>query len=369
MPQPLMIDPRVQRRPGSLRFAEIPVHRYGTPLAEERERLGDDALLRILRAMVVVREFETMLDSFKSKGRYGDVRYMHPGPAHLSIGQEAAAVGAAHLLGPYDHVFGSHRSHGEVIAKGLSAIAGADGAWLQSVMGDHDCGELLATLEARVPAAGVHDRAEQFLLAGLMAEIFARRLGFNRGMGGSMHAFFPALGIYPNNAIVGGSAGIAAGAALHKRITRSPGITIANIGDGATGCGPVWEAMNFAAMDQLRTLWDDSVRGGLPVIFLFNNNFYAMGGQTIGETSGYERLSRIGAAFNRESLHAETVDGNDPLAVVDAIRRKREVLERGQGPVLLDVESYRVSGHSTSDGNAYRTREEIAAWKAIDPIG
>ena len=229
-------------------------------------------------------------------------------------------------------------------------------------------GRIMALLDRHLPAPDVKTRAIQFLLYGLLAEIFGRRYGFNQGMGGSMHAFFPPFGIYPNNAIVGGSAGIAVGAALTKRLRRDRAIVIANVGDGATGCGPVWEAMNFAAMRQLTTLWEPDYRGGLSVMFCFMNNFYAMGGQTAGETMSFDRLSRIGAAFNEHSLHAETVDGNNPLAVVDAIRRKREILLAGEGPVLLDILCYRQSGHSPSDASSYRSREEFEAWRAVDPI-
>ena len=114
------------------------------------------------------------------------------------------------------------------------------------------------------------------------------------------------VGAYPNNAIVGASGGIATGAALRRKLSGAKGITVANSGDGSTGCGPVWEAMNFASMAQFETLWG-AQRGGLPVLFFFNNNFYAMGGQTIGETMGWDRLSRIGAAINPASMHAETV--------------------------------------------------------------
>ena len=195
-----------------------------------------------------------------------------------------------------------------------------------------------------------------------------RANGFNGGMGGSMHAFFPPFGAYPNNAIVGASAGIATGAALRKKLAGENSITVANAGDGSTGCGPVWEAMNFAAMAQYDTLWTDARPGGLPVLFFFNNNFYAMGGQTIGETMGWDRLSRIGAAINAQSMHAETVDGSNVLAVADAVARKRALLLEGQGPALLDVECYRFGGHSTTDANVYRSRDEMKAWAAHDPI-
>ena len=117
----------------------------------------------------------------------------------------------------------------------------------------------------------------------------------NKGMGGSMHAFFPPLGIYPNNAIVGGSGDIAVGAALFKHVNNKKGIVIANIGDASAGCGPVWEGLCFATMDQFKLLWDEAHRGGLPLIINFVNNFYGMGGQPVGETMGFNILARLAA--------------------------------------------------------------------------
>jgi len=363
-----MLDPEATRGYREIHFQPIVVNRYAASIKDELGRLGSDRLIGILRDMLLIREFETMLDRLKRGGDYHEIRYTHAGPVHLAIGQEAAAVGQAFLLGPDDHIYGSHRSHAEIIAKGLSAIAGADDGFLQTTMETYRSAEVLHVVERHLPAADCRTRAIQYVLYGLLAEIFGRQTGFNRGMGGSMHAFFPPFGIYPNNAIVGGSAGIAAGAALYKKLRKAPGIAVANVGDGATGCGPVWEALNFAAMRQFRTLWEESYRGGLPVIFCFINNFYAMGSQTVGETTGYDHLSRTGAAFNSESMHAETIDGNNPLAVADAIRRKRELIEAGDGPVLLDIQCYRQSGHSASDANVYRSQEEIEAWRVADPI-
>ena len=368
MTKALVVDPRAMRARGELRTAPIPVNAYTATIDDERRRLGDDRLRRILRDMLLVREFETLLDLLKRDGAYRGVAYEHRGPAHLAIGQEAAAVGGSFLLRPEDHIFGSHRSHGEILAKGLAAIEIMDPAWLRRTLETHLDGAPLRVLERHLDAADERARAVQFLVYGLLAEIFARENGFNRGLGGSMHAFFAPFGIYPNNAIVGGSADLAVGAALFKRVRRAGGIVVANLGDGSVGSGPVWEAMNFATMGQFRTLWSEEYRGGLPVVFFFVDNFYAMGGQTFGETMGYERLARIGAGLNEHSMHAETVDGNNPLAVVDAMRRAREILDAGDGPVLLDVACYRQSGHSPSDAGSYRSREEVAAWRAVDPI-
>lgn len=187
------------------------------------------------------------------------------------------------------------------------------------------------------------------------------------GFGGSMHAFFLPFGIYPNNAIVGGSATIATGAALFKKCNKKSGIVIANIGDGSMGRGPFWEAMSFASMDQYRMLWEESKKGGMPILFNVFNNDYGMGGQTRGETMGYDFLARIGAGVSPTQLHSERVDGYNPLAVIDAMRRKKEILLNGDGPVLLDVVTYRTTGHSPSDSSSYRTKEEIDAWLAVDP--
>lgn len=368
MPKTLMVDPSIARRPGEVAIAPIPVNAYQTPLAAERASIGDTGLVRMLRDMTLIREFEVMLDVFKRGEAYAGIRYVHQGPAHLSIGQEAAAVGESFFLAPHDHVYGSHRSHGEVIAKGLSAIECLDEALLKEKMHSYLGGEALGILDANLPATDAHDRAVQFLLYGLLSEIFGRRTGFNRGMGGSMHAFFPPFGIYPNNAIVGGSADIAVGSAMFKKLQQDPGVVIANIGDGSTGCGPVWEAMNFASMSQFDTLWTEPFRGHPPIIFAFVDNFYAMGGQTVGETMGYDHLARVGAGLSPTNLHAEVVDGNDPLAVADAVRRALPVLIEGAGPVLLDIQCYRQSGHSPSDASAYRSREELEAWRAVDPL-
>ena len=182
-----------------------------------------------------------------------------------------------------------------------------------------------------------------------------------------MHAFFLPFGIYPNNAIVGGSAAIATGAALFKKVNDKQGIVVCNAGDGAMARGPVWEAMNFAAMDQFHTLWE-SHNGGMPILYNVFNNSYGMGDQTRGETMGYDMLARIGSGISPTQFHAERIDGFNPLAVIDAMERKLKILRAGEGPVMLDTITYRYSGHSTSDQNAYRTKEEIDAWKEVDPI-
>jgi 2-oxoisovalerate dehydrogenase E1 component len=367
MPKSQMLDPVQLRKPGFIEVKPIPVNQYGRTIKEELQRYSGADLLRMHRDMVVIRAFETMLNDIKLTRSYEGIECVHNGPAHLSIGQEAAAVGQAFHLGIDDHIYGSHRSHGEILAKGLSAIEKLDDTQLMDIMQNYFDGRTLRVVEKDAQGT-VKDLAVSFLLYGTLAEILGREAGFNKGMGGSMHAFFPPFGIYPNNAIVGGSADISVGAALYKKVNSKPGIVIGNIGDAASGCGPVWEGLCFATMGQYKQLWEGKHRGGLPLIMNFYNNFYGMGGQTHGETMGFEILARIGAALNPQAMHAERVDGYNPLAVADAILRKKETLASGDGPVLLDTLTYRYSGHSPSDQSSYRERDEIAAWQAQDPI-
>lgn len=367
MPKSITIDPADVRQSSLLESPDIPLNQYVADAKAEATKYGRENLIRIYRDMVFIREFEVMLDRVKKEGVYQGIHYDHPGPAHLSIGQEAAVVGQSYYLTPDDFIFGSHRSHGEILAKSFSAIAQLNDDHLQAIMEFYMNGTPLRVVET-FSEGSVKDLAINYVLYGTLAEIFGREYGFNKGMGGSMHAFFPPFGVMPNNAIVGGSADIATGAALFKRVNRKQGICIANIGDGAMGCGPVWEAMTFASMDQYRTLWDEKVGGAPPILFNFINNFYGMGGQTLGETMGFGILARVGLGVNREAMHAERVDGYNPLAVADAIERKRRILQAGQGPVLLDTITYRFSGHSPSDASSYRDRSEIDLWREHDSL-
>ena len=364
----LIVDPKKMRQPGKIKFKDIPMNVYQKKVADEKGNYSDKEFLRMYSDMFIIREFETMLNLIKTTGEYAGEAYNHPGPAHLGIGQEAAYVGQAFGLSINDYTFGSHRSHGEILAKGLSAIAQLGDDDLMNIMKGFMDGKTFSVIEKTTKATGVKEIAKEFLLYGTLAEIFARETGFNKGLGGSMHAFFTPFGIYPNNAIVGGSADISTGAALYKKVNNKDGIVVCNIGDGSIGCGPVYEAMNFAAMDQLRMLWDNAHKGGLPIVYNVFNNSYGMGGQTCGETMAYEQVARLGAGINPEQMDAERVDGYNPLAVIDAYKRKRKIIDNRQGPVLLEVMTYRISGHSPSDASAYRSKEEIEMWREADSI-
>ena len=278
MPKQVTINPAEMRAKSSVKFTPIPVNQYDRTVSDELAagNLSKDDLLRIQRDMMLIRTFENMLDSVKKQGHYRDIKYDHRGPAHLSMGQEAAAVGQAFLLGIDDHIYGSHRSHGEILAKGLSAIQKLDDQSLMNIMRGYFDGDCLRVVE-KDAAGDVKSLAIDYLVYGALAEIFAREAGFNKGLGGSMHAFFPPFGIYPNNAIVGGSADISVGAALYKHVNKKPGIVIGNIGDASAGCGPTWEALCFATMDQFKELWEESHRGGLPFIMNFVEQFLRHG--------------------------------------------------------------------------------------------
>ncbi len=367
MSKQLFVDPNEMRAPGYIHFEDIPCNQYRKTVKDELGNFTTEQLINIYRDMLTLREFETMINEIKINGKYNGVSYNHPGPAHLSIGEEAAAVGEAFHMTVDDLIFGSHRAHSDILAKGLSAIEKLSDDELMKIMQGFLDGKCLKVVEKQ-PHATVKDLAIDFLLYGAMAEIFARETGFNRGLGGSMHTFFTPFGIYPNNAIVGGSGTIAMGAALYKRVNRKPGVVMANIGDGALGRGPVLEALNMSGMGQLTELWSDEMKGGLPVIFSIFNNQYGMGGQTRGETMAYDFPARMGAGFNPNQMNAERVDGFNPLAVIEAFGRKKKIAEEGKGPVLIDIVTYRFCGHSPSDSSSYRTQDEINAWKAQDPI-
>lgn len=365
MAKQIFIDPEKVRKASEETFQNIPVNTYRKRMKEVRSEFSDASLKNIYYDMLTIRQFETMLQDLRLKGDFRGIAYNYTGPAHLCIGQEAAAVGQAFSLGVDDFIFGTHRGHGELIAKGFATLRQIDDEKLMKIMEEYADGAQLRVVRQGFTGS-VQQLAMRFYLYGIMAEIFGRATGFAKGLGNSMHAFFIPFGVYPNNAIVGGSAPIAAGAGLYKKINRKKGIVVANAGDGAVGCGPVWEAMNFAAMDQFHTLWDN--KGGLPVLFNFFNNGYGMGGQTDGETMAFHVLARIGAGISPTQLHAERVDGFNVFAVIDAVRRKKALLEAGEGPCLLDVVTYRFCGHSTSDTNPNRTKEEIEAWEAQDPV-
>ncbi len=340
----------------------IPINAYSLSL--KNSGYDKKTLECVYRDMLFIREFETAVAESHSRGEYAGVPFKFSGPAHLSLGQEAVAVGKALATDERDFIFGTHRSHGELIARGLRFQETQDDDKIDKVMfgkGAH----VSEYVKVAFTGNKKHD-CILFTLYGAFAEIFGRKSGFQKGLGGSMHAFFTPLGIYPNNAIVGGSAPLALGASLYKLISNTDGIVISDLGDGAMACGSVYEAMNFASMKQFRDIWD--TKRGLPLLFAVTDNVYARGGNTHTETSGMGNPARLGAGINPEAMHAETVDGFNPLAVADAVSRKKALLLEGKGPALLNFTAYRFSGHSLGDNEKYRSAEEVAENKLKDPI-
>lgn len=253
MPKSLFYGPDEIRKPGAITFEDIPVNTYNKTIEEERARYSDDDLVRIFRDITILREFESMLSQIKTQGMYNGIETTYPGPAHLSLGQEAAAVGQAYLLDTQDFIFGSHRSHSEILAKSLSAIHKLSDDELMRIMENFLDGKTLRAVQKVSKAESVKELAIEFILYGTLTEIFARENGFHMGMGGSMHAFFLPFGVYPNNAIVGGSATIAAGAALYKRVNDKEGIGVYRNENGYFGFGGLLagaecvNAMNFTS--------------------------------------------------------------------------------------------------------------------------
>ena len=236
-------------------------------------------------------------------------RGMMHGTMHLSIGQEAVPVGASLAMVDGDVITCTHRGHGHTIARGAD-------------------------------------------LGRMMAELMGRENGYCKGRGGSMHIADVATGNLGANGIVGGGLPIAAGAALSQKMRGTNNITVCVHGDGAVGEGAWHEAMTLASM------WD------LPVVFLCENNQYGM---SLPSLAAYkvEKLSDKAAGYG---MPGETVDGNDVEAVAGAVGRAVERARTGSGPSFVDAITYRWRGHSKSDKNLYRTKDEMAEWRGRDPI-
>ena len=233
---------------------------------------------------------------------------MH-GTMHLSIGQEASATGACFALRDDDAITSTHRGHGHCIAKGAD-------------------------------------------LTRMMAELLAKETGYCRGRGGSMHIADVATGNLGANGIVAGGIPIAAGAALAYQMRRSDRVVISFFGDGAANEGAFHEAVNLAA------IWK------LPVVFMCENNKYGMSFSTEKSFA----IDTIAERAKGYGIPGVTVDGNDVEAVHEVMSSAVARARGGEGPTLVEAVTYRWKGHSKSDKNLYRTKEEIAAWKEADPI-
>jgi 2-oxoisovalerate dehydrogenase E1 component len=322
-------------------------------------RLTPAAALDLLDDMLAIRELEEMIVRLRSGGYDPLPGYDYRGPTHVSIGQEATSVGACAALRADDHVTSSHRGHGDAVAKGFAAVR---------AMSDH-------ALKARAPWSTARDRdglladALEEHIYRVIAELFGKEEGYCRGRGGGMHIGDFSTGHLGANAIVGGSVPIATGAAMGLRYRDSDKVVCCFAGDGAYANGVVLESLNWASQEQFTNHLAGAHAAGLPVIYLIVNNHYGMTHRTDEEVMGVSHLARRGAGFAQNNMHAETVNGMDVLAVRDAIDRAAAICRKGNGPVLIEASTYRYYGHSLSDPrNEYRTREEEAAWRAVDPI-
>ncbi len=233
-----------------------------------------------------------------------------PGFVHLYIGQEAVAVGVCSALDDDDYITSTHRGHGHIIAKG-----------------------------------GKLDRA--------MAELFGKRTGYNKGKGGSMHMAHTELGILGANGIVGGGIPIATGAGLSAKMRGTKEVAVAFFGDGASNQGTFHESINLAAAFDL------------PVVYVCENNLYGVGTRQ----SKVRKVEDIADRAIGYAIAGVIVDGNDVLevykAAVEAINRAR----RGEGPTLIECKTYRWHTHFEGEPDTYRPPEEVAEWKAKEPIG
>ncbi len=266
-------------------------------MAIEREKL-----VEMYRLMVRIRTFEERVLKEVSAG-------VIPGAAHLYAGQEAVAVGACATLRSNDFITSTHRGHGHLIAKGART-------------------ELM------------------------MAELYGKKAGYNKGKGGSMHITALDLGIMGASGIVAGMTGIAAGAALSAQMRGTDQVTVCFLGDGATNCGRFHEAINLAS------IWT------LPVVYVIENNLY-------GESTPISDVCKLVNLSDRAKAYGipgETIDGNDVLAVYERVGNAVARARHGEGPTLVECKTYRHYGHFCGDPQTYKKKEEADEWLRKDPI-
>ncbi|WP_019791273.1 thiamine pyrophosphate-dependent dehydrogenase E1 component subunit alpha [Streptococcus sobrinus] len=232
------------------------------------------------------------------------------GMTHFSVGEEAASVGAIAPLTYDDIIFSNHRGHGQSIAKDMD-------------------------------------------LNKMMAELAGKATGISKGRGGSMHLADFEKGNYGTNGIVGGGYALAVGAALTQQYKKTKNVVVAFSGDGATNEGSFHESVNLASV------WK------LPVIFFIINNRYGIS-MDITEATNIPHLYTRADAYGIPGYYVE--DGNDVMAVYERMKEVVDYVRAGNGPAIIEVESYRWFGHSTADAGKYRSKEEVDAWKQKDPL-
>lgn len=268
-----------------------------------KANLTDSELIDIYHRMWTIRFFDEKVDQLFAQGK------IH-GTTHLAVGQEATAAGSGAVLRTTDWITATHRGHGQTIAKGTDVNA-------------------------------------------MMAELFGRTTGTNKGKGGSMHIADLDTGNLGANGIVGGGFPIAVGAALTSKMKNNDTVALAYAGDGSTNEGSFHESLNMAS------IWD------LPVIFFIENNQYGMSG-SVEKMTRVDKLSDRAVAYGIKGI---TIDGNDLIEVINTTQDAVERARAGEGPTLIEAMTYRWKGHSKSDAKKYRTKEEEEEWrKERDPI-
>lgn len=273
-----------------------------TATADIKPHLTREHSLRLFRDMLRIRRFEEKCAELYTQEK---IR----GFLHLYIGEEAIATGVMQTLTPEDAVVATYREHGHALARGVPMNA-------------------------------------------VMAEMYGKQEGSSRGRGGSMHVFDAAARFYGGNAIVGGGLPLAGGLALAYKMQSQPHLAACFFGEGAVAEGEFHETLNLAA------LWR------LPVLFVCENNLYAMG--TALRISESETEIHLKAKSYR--MPSESVDGMDVVAVEAAARRAVHAIRSGTGPSFLECRTYRFRAHSMFDAQLYRTKEEVEGWKQRDPI-
>jgi pyruvate dehydrogenase E1 component alpha subunit len=276
---------------------------HSEPPADALARLSKEQELSAYRDMLLIRRFEEKAGQMYGMGLIG-------GFCHLYIGQEAVVVGMQMALKPGDHVITGYRDHGHMLACGMDP-------------------------------------------RGVMAELTGRRGGYSKGKGGSMHMFSAEKGFFGGHGIVGAQVPLGTGLAFASRYRGNDNVSLTYFGDGAANQGQVYESFNMAK------LWK------LPVIYIIENNQYAMG-TSLARASATTDLSRRGAAHD---IPGERVDGMDVRAVTAAGQKAVTWCREGNGPIILEMLTYRYRGHSMSDPAKYRTREEVEKVRSEhDPI-
>ena len=265
-------------------------------------RLGRERALQLLREMVRIRQFEARCAELYSAGK---IR----GFLHLYDGEEAVAVGVMQVLEPGDAVVATYREHGHAIARGIG-------------------------------------------MGPLMAELYGKRSGCSGGRGGSMHIFDAATRFYGGNAIVGGGLPLAVGLGLAEKMQQRKAVIACFFGEGAVAEGEFHESLNLA------TLWK------LPVLFLCENNLYAMG-TALARSESQRDLHLKAASYG---LRSEVVAGMDVFTVEHAVRDAAAYARAGQGPVFLEIRTYRFRAHSMFDAQLYREKAEVDEWQQRGPI-